>query len=923
MKINLNIKAKIIMSSCLGLAMVVVLAFASRASINAVSWTNELIEHTHQVLEHASKIEKLIVDMETGERGFLISGKEEFLEPYESGKRQLADEIKKTKNLVSENPEQIKKLSEIEKLIDLWQTKAGTPEINKRTEVAQNSDALKNFEKLKIRTVGQDIFDNIRHEFNTVFSEFKFGKQQKELIIALEIFNSLLNMETGQRGFLLSGQEKSLEPFNKGLKVFQKRLKQLKTLSKKSKNSRVINRSIDRIELLVNQWLEKAVNPEIEARYLITESSANISDVTSLIEQGTGQRIMDDLRTKIMVFKQVEQELIATRKTKSRREMLLTKSVIAFGSLVIIILSLFGSYWLASNIARPINSLKLASEDIGKGIYPGKIYIESKDEVADLGIAFEGMVEKIRSNEKDILLEKEEADRSRLAAESARTQSEIAKEEADRARQAAESARTQSEIAKEEAEIAKKDAEKANQAKSIFLANMSHEIRTPLNAVLGYSQILKSDESLNEDQYEAVNTIDRSGNHLLQLINDILDISKIEAGKQELNEEDFDLGTLMNELRSIFSARCNEKQLVLEMEKYPDGEYLVTGDMGKLRQVLINLIGNAVKFTEKGSVGCSFSKIESKNHFLFEIIDTGVGIPTDAQETIFEPFQQDQEGLIKGGTGLGLAISRKQIDQMGGELELKSELDKGSIFFFSLPLERRKGSRPGFIKKEDSKYKNVARIKDGYQIKALVVDDIKENRDVLSLFLKNLGVEVTKAENGKDALEQIEKDKPHIVFMDIRMPVMDGVEALKEIQKKYPDKEMKVICITASTLQHQQDKYLEMGFDRYIGKPFQHSHILEAMEAILNIEYNYKETKKNKTVQEMQQDIVWSKVQIPSEIKTQILKDADSYSITGLEKSINQLREMENGGKDLEEILKLLVKSYDMEGIINTMNKIS
>ncbi|MFT4579745.1 MAG: signal transduction histidine kinase/CheY-like chemotaxis protein [Nitrospinales bacterium] len=922
MKINLNIKAKIIMSSCLGLAMVVVLAFASRASINAVSNTNKQVEYTHQVLEHASKIEKLIVDMETGERGFLISGKEEFLEPYETGKRQLVDEVKKTKNLVSENPEQIKKLNEIEKLIDLWQAKAGTPEINKRKEVEQNSDALKNFEKLKIRTVGQDIFENIRHEFNTIFSEFKFGKQQKELIISLETFNSLLDMETGQRGFLLTGQEKSLEPFNKGLKVFQLRLNQLKTLSKKNKNSRVINRSIDRIELLVKQWLEKAVDPEIEARYLISVSSASISDVTSLIEQGTGQRIMDDLRTKIMIFKQVEQGLIATRKTKSDREILLTKSVIAFGSLVIIILSLFGSYWLASNIARPINSLKLASEDIGKGIYPGKIYIESKDEVADLGIAFEGMVEKIKSNEKEILLEKEESDRARRAAESARTQSEIAKEEADRARQAAESARTQSEIAKEEAEKAKKDAEKANQAKSIFLANMSHEIRTPLNAVLGYSQILKSDESLNEDQYEAVNTIDRSGNHLLQLINDILDISKIEAGKQELNEEDFDLGTLMNELKSIFSSRCNEKQLVLEMDKYPNGEYLVSGDMGKLRQILINLLGNAVKFTDTGSVECRFSK-QTNNQFLFEVVDTGVGIPKDAQEHIFEPFQQDQEGLKKGGTGLGLAISRKQVTQMGGELKLISEQGKGSQFYFSLALERRMGSRPGFIKNQDSKYENVVGIKEEYKIKALVVDDIKENRDVLSLFLKKLGVDVAQAENGKVALEQIEKDQPHIIFMDIRMPIMDGVEALKEIKKIYPDKEIKVICITASTLQHQQDKYLEMGFDCYIGKPFQHSHILKSMETILKIEYNYKENTKTRTIQEMQEDIDWSKINIPPEIKTQILNDADCYSISGLQKSLDQLKEMENGGKELGGILKKLVKSYDMEEIVNIMKKIT
>ena len=451
---------------------------------------------------------------------------------------------------------------------------------------------------------------------------------------------------------------------------------------------------------------------------------------------------------------------------------------------------------------------------------------------------------------------------------------------------------------------------------------MSHEIRTPLNAVLGYAQILQRDESLGEAQLESIQVINKSGNHLLELINDILDISKIEAGKQELNKVDFDQGAMTNELKSVFYARCKEKQLVFEMEDYPEGETPVNGDLGKLRQVLLNLIGNAVKFTESGSVGCRFRKQESDNHFLFEVTDTGAGIPKDAQESIFEPFKQGQEGISKGGTGLGLAISRKQIHQMGGDLKLDSEPGKGSRFYFSIPLEGREGGDPESNKNLETKYEDVVDIKDGYKIKALVVDDIKENRDVLTLFLQSLGIVVMKAENGRVALEKIEKDEPHIIFMDIRMPVMDGIEAFHKIKEKHTQKDIKIVCITASTLQHEQNNYIEMGFDSFVPKPFQYNEILEALANNLNVEYNYKEPTTNKTAQEVREGFDWSQVKIPPEIKTEIVEHANTYSVTGLESSIEQLESMENGGKELGSVLKTLVKVYDMEEVINIMNKV-
>jgi signal transduction histidine kinase/CheY-like chemotaxis protein len=913
---QLNIKNKIVLGSCLSLALVVILAFMANQSIKSLVETATWVDHTHQVLDHASQIEKLIVDMETGERGFLIAGKEEFLEPYESGKQLLSEVIVRAKNLVSDNSKQVESLDEIENTINLWQAKAGIPEIEKRKEVAQNSEAISNLELLESRMVGKEIFDNIRYEIDVINSEFDLEKNSRGKIALLKVFNSLLDMETGQRGFLLTGMEESLEPFSKGQKVFEQDIKKLEALSEKSKSSRTIKRSLTRVGLLVKQWLAAAVNPKIEARRVVNQLSSTMSDVTGLIEKGTGKRIMDDLRAKLLIFKQVENELLAVRRVEAEREVFIAKSVIIFGTLMILFLSLFGSLWLAGNISRPLNLLKMASDGVGKGIYPGKIYIDTKDEVADLGDAFEKMVDKIKSNENNILLKKEEA-------ESAKEEAEILEKEADRAKRAAESARTQAEISRETAEVAKIDADKANQAKSVFLANMSHEIRTPLNAVLGYAQILQRDDSLSESQYDAVLTINKSGNHLLGLINDVLDISKIEAGKHDLNKTEFYIGALMNELRSLFSARCKEKQLAFEMEEYAENDTHVIGDLGKLRQILINLIGNAVKFTESGSVGCRFSKQESNSHLMFEVTDTGAGIPKDAQESIFEPFKQDQEGLDKGGTGLGLAISHKQINHMGGELKVDSEPGKGSRFYFSILLESSKGEKSESIKKPENNYENVVDIKDGYKIKALVVDDIKENRDVLGLFLQNLGVFVNKAENGKVALEQIEKDEPHIIFMDIRMPVMDGVEAFHKIREKYTQKDIKIVCVTASTLRHEEANYIKMGFNSYVPKPFKHNEILEVLENILNVEYNYKESATNRTVKEMHEDFDWSQVKIPSEIKAQILKAADEYNVTSLDNSCSQLKSTENGGKELANHLGELLKSYDMEKIINVMNEIS
>ncbi|MBT5376381.1 MAG: hypothetical protein HOL15_06185, partial [Nitrospinaceae bacterium] len=294
-------------------------------------------------------------------------------------------------------------------------------------------------------------------------------------------------------------------------------------------------------------------------------------------------------------------------------------------------------------------------------------------------------------------------------------------------------------------ESSREAAEAANLSKSTFLANMSHEIRTPMNAILGYGQILVRGGDLTSNQKEGLENINKSGNHLLGLINDILDISKIESGAMELNSSSFDLHSVIRWIASMFSIRCEEKRLTWVLKELDEVRVTVQGDEGKLKQVLINLLGNAVKFTKKGKIELTVEKGDD-NFYRFEVKDDGLGIDSSALRNIFEPFRQDQAGRQEGGTGLGLAISKKHIELMGGELGVDSQLGHGSRFYFTLPLYP---AEEDVIASSELTGPDVLRLAAGFNVRSLVVDDNRFNRDVLSQTLLSIGVEVDQAENGK------------------------------------------------------------------------------------------------------------------------------------------------------------------------------
>ncbi len=388
-----------------------------------------------------------------------------------------------------------------------------------------------------------------------------------------------------------------------------------------------------------------------------------------------------------------------------------------------------------------------------------------------------------------------------------------------------------------ELETARKNADAANRAKSTFLANMSHELRTPLNAILGFSQLMAKNPIFATASKE-LEIINRSGEHLLSLINDILDLSKIEAGKIALDEKSFDLYFLLETLEEMLKIRAEAKQIQLCFERYDIPQY-IKADEKKLRQVIINLLGNAIKFTEKGSVTLRVisQDVKQPNTLIFEVEDTGAGIAPEEIDQLFDAFVQTSAGRqSQQGTGLGLSISRKFIQLMGGDISVSSQLGKGSLFQFNIKLKTLKADEVVIPK---PKKKVIALAADQPQYRILVVDEIPENRLLVRQLLQPLGFNVFEAENGLEAITQWEQYSPHLIWMDIRMPVMDGYQATQHIKAKPAGKNTIIIALTASALSQDEQAIFAAGCDDILHKPFQPLELLEKIATHLGVRYIY------------------------------------------------------------------------------------
>ncbi len=404
------------------------------------------------------------------------------------------------------------------------------------------------------------------------------------------------------------------------------------------------------------------------------------------------------------------------------------------------------------------------------------------------------------------------------------------------------SIRKQAEI---ELKQAKEAAETANQAKSTFLANMSHELRTPLNAILGFARLIQNSPNLSPQHQEQVSIITRSGEHLLTLINDVLDLSKIEANRTTLNEQDFNLYNLISDIEQMFSLKIKTKRLWLCIDRDDDVPQYVRTDEFKLRQVLINLLSNAIKFTESGGISLMIQKSNSQLpiphcQLNFAVSDTGAGIPPEDLDSIFESFVQSSTGKQSvEGTGLGLPISCAFVQLMGGDITVSSVVGRGSIFSFNINVSVVEAIS---IKTQQTNPRVIAIEPNQPRYRILIVDDKENNRQLLIQLLSPLGFELQQACNGKEAIEIYDDFEPHLILMDLHMPVINGYEAAQQIKSNPQVEATAIIAVSASNVIPETAITQDNNFDDFIRKPFRDSEIFAALSKHIGVRFIYEES---------------------------------------------------------------------------------
>jgi two-component system sensor histidine kinase/response regulator len=467
-----------------------------------------------------------------------------------------------------------------------------------------------------------------------------------------------------------------------------------------------------------------------------------------------------------------------------------------------------------------------------------------------------------------------------------------------------------------ELEAAKKGAEAANLAKSVFLSSMSHELRTPLNAILGFAQLMQRDPSLKTVQRNNLETINRSGQHLLALINDVLEISRIEAGRTERVDSAFDFHDFLLGIEEMLRVRAEAKGVSLCVELGELPRY-VENDENKLRQILINLLGNAVKFTDSGCVTLSVRTTKATGetvHIHFMIKDTGVGIAAEEMDKIFEPFAQTKAGKQRSeGSGLGLTICRKFVQLLGGEVDVTSELGKGSEFSFTLPM---KSLEADSLPQAETPAQVMALEEGQPAYRILVVEDKLDNRQLLLNLLAQVGFQVLEAVNGEEAVARFKQEHPDLICMDMRMPLMDGYEATRSIKAMPEGKRTPIIALTASAFEEDREAIMACGCDGFVRKPIKEHELFDNIKELLGARFLYKDrtAERRKGVPLDPQALA----QLPNALKERLLVAAQQLDSEEVEKV---LAEIETLSAPLAAALKEQTSEFHFDVVIEVIQR--